>query len=126
MKQGVRKILYGILAFLMVATFYMIFNAGNPHSVLRFIIRDTSYDILITVLLALGIAVISMTLTRNRESEPVKHLLDLNMDYIRKLRDKGKSEDSIAESFLKEMGYKRGILFSLAKRKVIRYLSKLK
>jgi len=126
MKQGVRKILYGILAFLMVTTFYMIFNAGNPHSVLRFIIRDTSYDILITVLLALGIAVISMTLTRNRESEPVKHLLDLNMDYIRKLRDKGKSEDSIAESFLKEMGYKRGILFSLAKRKVIRYLSKLK
>ena len=125
MKQSLRRILYGILAFLMVATFYMIFNAGNPHSIIRFIISDTSYDILITVLLALGIAVISMILTRNRETEPVKHLLELNMDYIRKLRSKGKSEDAIAESFLKEMGYKKGILFSLAKKRVIRYLSKL-
>ena len=125
MKQNIRKGLYGLLAFLMVITFYMIFNAGNPHSVMRLLVKDPGYDIFITVLLALGIAVVSMILTRNREAEPLKHLLELNIDYIRKLRRKGKSEEQIAVSFLSEMGYKKGILYPLAKRKVIRYLSKL-
>ncbi len=120
MKQNIRKGFYGLLAFLMVTTFYMIFNAGNPHSVMRLLVKDPSYDIFITVLLALGIAVVSMILTRNREAEPLKHLLELNIDWR-----KGKSEEQIAVSFLSEMGYKKGILYPLAKRKVIRYLSKL-
>ena len=124
MKSSLKKLLYILLVLFMILTFYAIFNAGNPNSIFRFLIRDTSYDITITVVLSIIVAVLVITLTAGRENS-LKHMLGINADHIRDLRRKGKSDQHIAESFLRSLGAKKGILYTLAKQRVLRYLSRI-
>ena len=125
MKRGVKRYFYYILALLVVVVFYLIFNAGNPNSLLRLVIKDSSYDVLITVVLSLFIVVISIFIASGKEDDPIKHMLDINVEHIRKLRNKGRSELEIADSFLKEIGVKRGFFYPFIRRRVIKYLAKI-
>ncbi len=125
MKETTRRVLFILLAALMVLTFYAIFNAGNPRSLFRYVIRDTRYDVAVTLVLSAGIVVLVLLLTAER-SNRLKGLLDLNRDYILELRRKGKNDEEIAESFLNELKAPAGFLRSVAKRRVLRYLSRLK
>ena len=124
MKDSVRKVLWVLLAVFMVLAFYAIFNAGNPNSLFRLIVADPGYDVLITLILGGCVFVLVIALTAGRKSS-IRHLLEINSEYIRELRGKGRSDVEIAESFLTEMGSKGGLLHSLAKWRVLRYLSKL-
>ncbi len=124
-KQIIHKALYAVLAVLMVTTFYLIFNVGNPNSLLRHIIEDPSYDLLVTVLCSVGIGVIVIVLSRKKEDRPLKYLLDMNKEHIRSLREKGKSNYFIAEDFLKAVGVKNGLFYRIAFWRVLRYLSKM-
>jgi len=125
MKESSRKVLFILLIVLMVLTFYAIFNSGNPRSLFRYIIRDTRYDVAITLALSACIVVLALLLTAERSSR-LKGLLDLNRGYIEELRRKGKSDEDIAESFLNELKAPAGFLRAIAKRRVLRYLSSLK
>jgi hypothetical protein len=124
MKDKTRRVLFILLVVLMVITFYAIFNAGNPRSLFRYVIRETRYDVAITLVLSAGIVIVVLFLTAERTGR-LKGLLDMNRDYILQLRGKGKSDEEIAESFLNELKAPPGILRSLAKRRVLRYLSRL-
>ena len=125
MKETTRRALFILLVAMMALTFYAIFNAGNPRSLFRFIIPGTRYDIVITLLLSFGVIVLVLVLTAERTGR-LKGLLDLNRDFILELRRKGKSDGEIAESFLNELKAPAGVLRSLARGRVLRYLSKLK
>jgi hypothetical protein len=124
MKETTRRVLFILLIVLMAIDFYAIFNAGNPRSLFRYVIRDTRYDVAITLILSAGIVVVVLILTAERTGR-LKGLLDMNRDYILELRGKGKSDEEIAESFLNELKAPPGVLRSLAKRRVLRYLSRL-
>jgi predicted Co/Zn/Cd cation transporter (cation efflux family) len=121
----VRIVLFIVAALLMLLTLYAIFNAGNPNSLFRLVAKDTSYDIAITVALAVGAFALVLVLTMGRGQNRMLHLLEINAEHIRTLRQKGKSEVFIAESFLSELGVRSGLLYRLAKWRVLRYLSKL-
>jgi hypothetical protein len=126
MKDAARKIVWILLAVFMVLAFYGIFNAGNPRSFFRLVVRDPAYDVAVTLGLSAVIVVLVILLTTTRE-QTFARLLDVNAEYIKELRSKGRSDLEIAESFLSELKVgKRGLLYSLAKRRVLRYLSKLK
>ncbi len=125
MKEFFRKYAYYVLAVLMVVVFYLIFNAGNPNSFLRIIVKDPSYDVTITVVLSLFIVAISIFMASGKEDDPIKHMLEINKEQIRKLRSKGKSELEIADSFLKEVGVKKGMFYPFIRRRVVKYLSKI-
>ncbi|MEW5817304.1 MAG: hypothetical protein AB1798_18145, partial [Spirochaetota bacterium] len=71
------------------------------------------------------IAVSALTLSSGRSSHSIEQLLNANAAYIRTLKGKGKSDEYIAESFLKTLRVKNGIFTSLAKRRVLRYLAKM-
>ena len=115
-------ILLGVFSLL---AFYAIFNTGNPNSLFRLIIKDASYDLVVTLGLGLAIGSLVILITATREESSLTHLLDINSDYIRELRRKGKTDIEIADSFLSKMGSKGGLLHRLAKRRILRYLSKL-
>lgn len=124
MSSQIRKILYFFLAILMMVDFYLIFNAGNPHSFLRILIKDTSYDITVTVAVSILIAIISLVMIRGNDQNSVKAILERNAAHITELKNKNRSNDEIAESFFKEM--KAGKLAHLLlKRRVVRYISKM-
>jgi hypothetical protein len=108
----------------MLLSFYAIFNAGNPKSLFRFLVRDRSYDVLI----ALGCSVVVVLLViamGTGEGNAIRNMLEMNREYILQLRRKGRSDMQIAESFLKELGSRRGLLHGLAKWRVLRYLSRI-
>jgi hypothetical protein len=126
MRESVRRILWVLLAVFMGLTFYGIFNAGNPRSLFRLAVPDPSYDVAVTLGLSAVVAVLVVLLTMGRE-QSLRHQLDLNADHMRELRKSGKSDEAIAESFLEALQVRRGgVLYGLAKRQVMRYLSKLR
>jgi hypothetical protein len=120
-----RLVMFILLVVFSLLAFYAIFNTGNPNSLFRLIIKDASYDLVVTLGLGLSIGILVILITATRESSSLTHLLDINSDYIRELRRKGKTDIEIADSFLSKMGSKDGLLHRLAKRRVLRYLSKL-
>jgi hypothetical protein len=125
MKESTRRTLFILLIVLMVLDFYAIFNAGNPRSLFRFLIPDPRYDVLLTLLLSCGVLVVVLILTAERTGR-LKGLLDMNRDYILELRGKGRSDAEIADSFLNELKAPPGLLRSLARARVLRYLARLK
>ncbi|MCD6395996.1 MAG: hypothetical protein J7L71_00515 [Spirochaetaceae bacterium] len=125
MSSLMRKILYFLLAFLMVMDFYLIFNAGNPNSFLRILIKDTSYDITVTVVLSILIAIISMMMIRGNDQNSIKAILERNASHISVMKKQNRSDEDIAESFLNEMGAGK-LSRILLKQRVRRYISKMK
>ncbi len=109
----------------MITDFYSIFNAGNPESIFRFIIKDPGYDITVTLILSVFIILIAVKFLTDKQQDPIFEMLEKNKEYINKLREKGKSNGDIADSFLKEIGIKKGFSYPSAQRKVLRYLNKL-
>jgi hypothetical protein len=125
LKRSTRNLLYVLLIVIMLLTLYSIFNTGNPESLFRVVVSDPAYDLVITVGLAVCVGVLVILITASREHNSIEHLLDINSEYIHELRSKGKTDMEIAESFLRQMGSRAGLLHRLAKRRVLRYLSKL-
>ena len=124
MNRLLRKILYFVLAFLMMADFYLIFNAGNPDSFLRLLITDTSYDVTVTVVISIVIGIISLLMMRDGDQNSVRKMIERNSDYIKKLKNEDRSDDEIAESFLKELGAGKFTSRFLEK-KIKRYIAKI-
>jgi len=121
----VRKILYFLLAFLMVMDFYLIFNAGNPNSFLRILLKDTSYDITVTVGISILIAIISMMMIRGSDQNSIKAILERNTSHILTMKKQNRSDEYIAESFLDEMGAGK-LSRILLKQRIRKYISKMK
>jgi hypothetical protein len=127
MRKAIRIALIVLLVLLMIATFYMIFGGvGNPNSPLRYIIEDTSYDLLVTMLMALSVGVIVIILTRQSSSHPLEYMLDQNRSQVEELRAAGKSDDYIADDFLQHLGVKNRLIYWLARRRVRRHLKRMK
>lgn len=125
MKESVRRFLFILVVVLLALDFYAIFNAGNPRSLFRLLTADARWDVPITLALSVAAVALVLVLTAGRSSR-LKGLLDMNRDYILELRAKGRSDAQIAESFLNELKAPTGLLRSLARGRVMRYLSKLK
>jgi hypothetical protein len=124
-KRSARIVMFILLVIFSLLVFYAIFNTGNPNSLFRLIIRDPSYDLAVTLGLGVVVGALVVLITATREGSGLTHLLEINTDYIRELRRKGKTDMEIADSFLRQIGSRQGLLHSLAKRRVLRYLSKL-
>jgi hypothetical protein len=124
MSSTTRRILYIILVILALLAFYSIFNAGNPRSIFRIIVKDPSYDLAITVVLSGGVAVIAFIVSTGSGGK-LAEMLQMNAEYIRQLRKQGKSDDYIAEDFLKTLGSKKGFLHGMAKQRVLKFLRRL-
>jgi hypothetical protein len=125
MKETSRRVLFILVLALLALDFYAIFNAGNPRSLFRFLLPDPRYDVALTLVLSFGVVVLALVLTAGRSGR-LKSLLDMNRDYILELRRKGRSDAEITESFLNELKAPSGLLRSLVRGRVMRYLSKLK
>jgi len=125
MREPVRRALFVLAVVLLALDFYAIFNAGNPRSLFRLLTPDARWDVPVTLVLSAGVVALALVLTAGRTSR-LKGLLDMNRDYILELRGKGRSDRQIAESFLDELKAPAGLLRSLARTRVMRYLSNLK
>ena len=103
MKRNLSLILYFVLAALMLLDFYLIFNVGNPNSLFRFILKNSNYDIVATLVVSCGIAFLAFYVFKQKQEAPVVSLLKQNKSHIDELRKSGQSNSQIAESFILEV-----------------------
>ncbi len=125
MKLAVKKTLFAVLAILLVLDFYSIFNAGNPNSLFRAIIPDPSWDVAITVVLSLAIALISISMMQDSNRNSIRNILEANRDHIMRLRAEGKSDPEIADSFIEELPVRRQFLRTMIHRRVLKTLKRM-
>jgi len=125
-KKQARIVVYIFLVIFMTTTFYLIFNAGNPGSLVRYVIKDTSYDILLTVVSGALIVVCVLILGFGRnDKDPIILTLESNRQHVDTLRKKGTPDDDIAVSFVNELKIKSGVMRSLILKKVRRHLKRM-
>ncbi|MCF7929731.1 MAG: hypothetical protein K9L68_14035 [Spirochaetales bacterium] len=126
MKQSNRTTLYAILVVLMLPAFYMIFNTGNPNSLIRPLVPNPEYDFIVTLILTGGIAAVALILTSQGGSK-FDAMLKMNRGQIKKLKQQGRDNDFIAKDFLYNLGYreKKGFVYRMAYRKIIRYIEEM-
>ena len=105
--------------------FYLIFNAGNPGSFLRLLIKSTEYDISITVGLSIVIVLISFSMIRDNDQNSIKKVLERNSGHIIAQKKQNKSNEEIADSFMKELGSEKGVFHTIVKWRVKRYLARM-
>jgi len=102
---------------------YSILNAGNPDSLLRPIFPNAAQDIYVAIGSSLVVFVLGFIVFFNRDSEGFRNLIEMNAERVRDFRQKGKSDEEIADSILAAMGSHRGYKHNMAKKKLILYLS---
>ena len=117
---------YIILLLLMVLDVYSIFNAGNPNSFIRHIIPDPGWDFLITAIISLCIVITVMIMNSSNRNvnDPIYLSLVENKAYILKLREKGKSDQEIARSFIQKLN-ENSLVKRIAYRKALKYLKRI-
>ncbi len=124
MKQKTAMAFYIVLAVLMLTDFYLIFNVGNPDSLLRSILPSTEYDVVVTLGVSALIAFLSFFVFRGKGDDTVEKMLRENSAYIRQLRSDGQSDEDITGSFLAELA-KAGRVGRGTRRKVLTFLKEM-
>ena len=123
--QG-KKFFFIVFAILSVIVLYLIFNVGNPNSLLRYIIKNPSYDIIILVVIAAFISLMSFYYAHTSETGGYGKIVQVNLKKIQKLRKRGKTNEEIAEAILNAMNVKKGYRYHYAMRRLIVILERVK
>jgi len=123
--QG-KKFFFTIIVVLSIIVFYLIFNAGNPNSILRYVIKSPSYDVVILVVLAAFISLMSFYYAHTNETGGYEKIVQVNLKKIQKLRKRGKTNEEIAEAILNAMNVKKGYRHLYAMRRLIVLLERVK
>jgi len=116
-------IVYALLIAVGLVAMYSILNAGNPESLLRSIFPDPGMDIYVAIGSSLIVFVLGFLVFFNRDSQGFRNLIEMNAERVRQFREKGRSDQEIADSILAAMGSRSGYKHNLARKKLIVYLS---
>ena len=123
MPRPLINIVYVLLIVIGVVAMYSILNAGNPNSLLRPLFPDPAQDIYVAMGSSLVVFVLGFIVFFNRDSQGFRNLIEMNAERVREFRQKGKSDEEIADSILAAMGSRKGYKHNLARKKLIVYLS---
>ena len=126
MPKFVMYIIYGLMILIGLVAMYSLLNTGNPDSLLRPFIPDPKDDFYVAVISSVLVFVLGFFVFYARDREGFRELVALNADQIRNYRQKGKSDEEIADSLLAAMGSIGGYRHKLARKKLIISLSEFK
>ena len=126
MKRSIKAIYAILISFLCIALFYLIFTEGNPNSIFRYLIKNPSYDYLIALALGLILSFIILSYRWLTERVNFERIIQENIELVRKLRKQKKDNEEIADSLLATLQIRGGIRYSMAKKKILYYLSAVK
>lgn len=126
MQKLILYAIYILMVSIGLVAMYSILNAGNPDSLLRSAFPDPAIDVYIAGISSFIVFVLGFVVFFTRDQEGFRNLIELNRNQIRSLRNKGKSDEEIADSILAAMGSRSGYKHNLAQKKLIIHLSKFK
>ncbi len=124
-----RSILYTIYVLMILVglvAMYSLLNTGSPDSWLRPLISDPGDDLYVAIISSVIVFVLGFFVFFSRDREGFRQLVKLNAEHVRNLRQKGKSDEEIADAIMAAMGSSSGYRHNLARRKLIIALSEFK
>ena len=124
-----KKLLYTIYVLMILiglVAMYSLLNTGNPDSLLRPFISEPQNDFYVAIISSVLVFILGFFVFYSRDREGFRQLVQLNADQIRNFRQKGKSDQEIADSILAAMGSSSGYRHNLARKKLIIALSEFK
>ncbi len=124
-----RSILYTIYVLMILVglvAMYSLLNTGSPDSWLRPLISDPGDDLYVAIISSVIVFVLGFFVFFSRDREGFRQLVKLNADQVRNLRQKGKSDEEIADAIMAAMGSSSGYRHNLARKKLIIALSEFK
>jgi hypothetical protein len=116
-------IIYVLMVLIGLVAMYSILNTGNPDSLLRPFISDPQNDLYVAVVSSVLVFILGFFVFFSRDQEGFRQLVQLNADQIRDQRQKGKSDEEIADAILAAMGSSGGYKHNLARKKLLVYLA---
>ncbi len=116
-------IVYILIILTGIVACYSIFNAGNPQSLLRLIIKEPKNDVYMAFVSSVSVFILCFFIFFAKDKEQFQNIVELNKKKIKKLKKEGKTEAEIADSILTAMGMISGYRYNLAKKKLIFYMS---
>ncbi|MDJ0914620.1 MAG: hypothetical protein QNI95_13690 [Desulfobacterales bacterium] len=123
MPKPILYTIYSLMIVIGLVSMYAILNAGNPNSLLRPLFPDTRYDVYVAMISSVTVFILGFFVFYNRDRQGFRNLVAMNADHIRALRQKGQSDEVIADSILTAMGSSSGYRHNLARKKLIIALS---
>jgi hypothetical protein len=105
---------------------YSLLNTGSPDSWLRPFISDPGDDVYVAIISSVIVFVLGFFVFFSRDREGFRQLVKLNAEHVRNLRQKGKSDEEIADAIMAAMGSSSGYRHNLARKKLIIALSEFK
>ena len=126
MPKPVMYIIYGLMLLIGLVAMYSLLNTGNPDSLLRPFIPDPADDVYVAVISSVLVFILGFFVFFSRDQEGFQHLIQLNADRIRSMRNRKKTDAQIADSILTAMGSSSGYRHKMARKKLIAYLSGFK
>ena len=118
--------IYVLMILIGLVAMYSLLNTGNPDSLLRPLIPDPQNDFYVAVISSVLIFILGFIVFYTRDRQGFQQLVKLNAEQIRNFREKGKSDEEIADSILAAMGSIGGYRHNLARKKLMIALSEFK
>ena len=126
MPKPLLYIIYVLMIMVGLVAMYSLLNAGNPDSLLRPFSPDPKYDVYVAIVSSVLVFILGFFIFFSRDQESFRHLVELNAEKIRGLREAGKKDEEIADSILAAMGSYSGYKHNMARKKLLIYLSEFK
>ncbi len=116
-------IVYVLMILIGVVAMYSLLNTGNPQSLLRLIFPDPGADFYVAIISSVVVFILGFIVFYSRDRQGFQHLVKMNVDQVRSDRQKGKSDEEIADSILAAMGSSSGYRHNMARKKLMIALS---
>lgn len=113
------------MIFFSVLTVFFIFTAGTDRSPFRKITDNIWIDIFAALLSGAIVLFMSFYYSMLIETKGFEEIIRLNIKKIKKLKDKGWSDENIAKDILRALNLKKGFRYNYAYRKLIYMLGKV-
>lgn len=126
MPKNLLYTIYGLMILIGLVAMYSLLNTGSPDSLLRPIIPDPQDDLYVAIISSVLVFILGFFVFFSRDREGFRQLVRLNADQVRNFRQKGKTDEEIADSILAAMGSSSGYRHNLARKKLIIALSEFK
>jgi heme/copper-type cytochrome/quinol oxidase subunit 2 len=108
-----------------ILTVIFIFTAGTEKSIFRKFTNNTLIDIIAAIICGAIVMFISFYYSMITETKVFDEIIKLNIKKIRRLKEKGWSDEKIAKDLANAMNLKRGFRHNYAVRKFILLLSNI-
>ncbi|MCX8095605.1 MAG: hypothetical protein N3D74_05415 [Caldisericia bacterium] len=113
------------MIFFSILTVFFIFTAGTDKSPFRKFTDNIWVDIFAALLSGATVLFMSFYYSMLIETKGFEEIIRLNIKKIKKLKEKGWSDENIAKDILKALNLKRGYRYNYAYRKLIYMLGKI-